>query len=542
MKKNVTVTFNIENGIKDLTLKTIKSYSKKIDSDFQILELNKNYSNTFFEFESLLQKYDRVLFISPYVLVREDTPNLFDEVPIDKLGAFNEGRYVDRTAYMKAAISFYNEKLVKDWKGMYYNTDVLLFSKKHRSLFKKPTFDIGSDITPYLNLKIHNDEIKVLDSNSSSSETIRVSNGKGLHYKFNRIEPLDSQIGISRLDSYMINYTDAPPDIIREIVEKDIKQWKIDSPKFEYKRNILIKLSAGLGDQIESEPVARFVRKIYPDANIYLTTHHPTMFSHLEKLGIKVFDYTNWKGVNDALLIMENNPDEGKGINRLTQVLFHPTDFSSISMIRRTLPVEDKKIQLPLQIHDVESVMELTKNKPNNKKSIVVHPGKWWPSKTFPKDWWQKVVDLLSEKLCVILIGRTLSEKQGYLDIECPKDGFDFRDFTTIGENVALISLAKVTLSNCSSPIHIAGAFDNWIVLIPTSKHPDHVLPWRNGSQNYKTKALYKKILQDDLEVRHTEFYFDTIDKLPKGKKIEEYLPNPEDVVEEIFDIYYNKN
>jgi hypothetical protein len=28
---------------------------------------------------------------------------------------------------------------------------------------------------------------------------------------------------------------------------------------------------------------------------------------------------------------------------------------------------------------------------------------------------------------------------------------------------------------------------------------------------------------------------------LPKGKTIEEYLPEPEDVVSEIFDIYFNK-
>jgi ADP-heptose:LPS heptosyltransferase len=426
---------------------------------------------------------------------------------------------------MKSAISFYGEKLDKDWKGKYYNCDVILFSKKHRNLFKKPDFEIGSEIAPYLNLKIHNTETKVFD----------------LHYKFNRMEFLDSQIGISRLDSYMINYKDAPIEIIDDIIQKDIKQWDIDSPKYEYKRNILIRLSAGLGDQIESEPVARFVRKIYPDANIYLTTHHPRAFKHLKKYDIEVHDYSTWEGINVALIVMENNPTKNKSIDRLTQVLFHPTDFSSISMLRRTLPFEDKQIQLSVDSIEVESVMSLLSEKVKDKPIIVIHPGKWWPSKTFPKDWWQKVVDLLQEELTIVLIGKTLSEDQGYIDIDCPKSGFDFRDFTTFGENIALISLAKVTLSNDSSPIHIAGAFNNWIVLIPTSKHPDHVLPWRNGSQSYKTKTLYKNLLIDDLEVRHTEFYFDTIDKLPKDKTIVNYLPDPEVVVNEILDIYKNK-
>jgi ADP-heptose:LPS heptosyltransferase len=523
--KTIVLTFNTTNVVEDLTVPTIHSYAKGIKSDFKILDTPDNPSDVFFTFNEFLQKYDRILFISPYVLVRPDTPNLFDVVPSDKIGAFNEGRYVSRDLYIKTALSFYNEKLAKDWTGKYYNSSVLVISKKHRELFKKPDTTIGSEFDPFFNLKLHNTETQVHD----------------LDYKFNRMEMLDSQIGISRLDSYLINYTDAPSNIIRDIIEKDIRQWQVDGPEYKYQRNILIKLSAGLGDQIESEPVIRYVRKIYPDANISLATHHPSIFKHLEKQNIKVYDYTTWEGINDAVIIMENNPSEKNSINRLTQVLFHPTDFSSISMLRRTLPNIEKSINLTVDIADVESVMNLLKDKNKDKKIVVVHPGKWWPSKTFPVQWWQSVVDLLSEKLTVVLIGKTLSEKQGFLDIKTPEDGFDFRDFTTLGENVALISLSQVTLSNDSSPIHIAGAFDNWIVTIPTCKHADHILPWRNGSQSYKTKALCKKLLQDDLEVRHTEFYFDTIDKLPKGKTIDEYLPEPEEIVKEIFNIYKNK-
>lgn len=525
MERKLIVTFDIENGIKDITINSIKSYSEKIESDFLIIPAKENISQNYFELESLLQKYNRILLISPFLIVRSDTPNLFDLVPEDSLGMFNEGRYLQRDLHFKSAMTFYGEKISKDWEGKYYNCDVVLFSRQHRELFKKPSGEVGSEIAPLLNLRIHNNEIKIFE----------------LPFNYNRMEFLDSRIGISRLDSYIINYTDAPTSIVREIVEKDIKQWMVDYPKYEYKRNIVIRLSAGLGDQIESEPVARFVRKIYPDANIYLTTHHPRAFKHLEKENIKVFDYTNWTGLTEACLVMENNPTTSKSIDRLTQVLFHPTDFSSISMIRRTLPLDEKQIKIGLDTSEIESVINLTKDRNKDKPVVVVHAGKWWPSKTFPKDWWQKVINLLSEKLTIVLIGKTLSEKQGYLDVECPEDGFDFRDFTSLGENISLISLSKVTLSNDSSPIHIAGAFDNWIVVIPTSKHPNHILPWRNGSQTYKTKALYKKLLIDDLEVRHTEFYFDTIDKLPKGKKIDEYLPEPEDVVSEIFDIYFNK-
>jgi ADP-heptose:LPS heptosyltransferase len=152
------------------------------------------------------------------------------------------------------------------------------------------------------------------------------------------------------------------------------------------------------------------------------------------------------------------------------------------------------------------------------------------------------VVNKLSEKLTVVLIGKTISEEQGYLPIECPEDGIDLRDLTTLGELMSLISLSKVTLSNDSSPIHIAGAFDNWIVVIPTAKHPDHILPFRNGSQYYKTKSLCKKLLLDDLEVKHTSPNPDTIDMLPRGKSIIEYLPEVDVVVKEVLEIYENEN
>ena len=139
------------------------------------------------------------------------------------------------------------------------------------------------------------------------------------------------------------------------------------------------------------------------------------------------------------------------------------------------------------------------------------------------------------------MIGKTIDEKQGYLDIDVPTDGYDLRDLTTLGQMFALISLSRCLVTNDSSPIHIAGAFDNWIVTFPTCKHEDHILPYRNGTQSYKTKALRKGLLLDDLEIRHTEFRHDTIDLIPNGKTLYDYIPDVDTVVSEVMDIYDNK-
>jgi len=93
----------------------------------------------------------------------------------------------------------------------------------------------------------------------------------------------------------------------------------------------------------------------------------------------------------------------------------------------------------------------------------------------------------------------------------------------------------KVVVSNDSSPIHIAGAFDNNIVLIPTCKHPDHLLPWRKGSQSYKTVSLYKKLTLDTCDSRPTTVGGSSAEFV--NGDILDHLPNTKDVVDKVLEI-----
>jgi ADP-heptose:LPS heptosyltransferase len=95
--------------------------------------------------------------------------------------------------------------------------------------------------------------------------------------------------------------------------------------------------------------------------------------------------------------------------------------------------------------------------------------------------------------------------------------------------------MANVLVSNDSAPVHIAGAFDNWIVLIPSCKHPDHVLPYRNGASAGRNIALYKKLTLDDLDSQPTIIYGSTAEKIKDDWQ--RYLPDPESVVERVLSI-----
>jgi hypothetical protein len=70
----------------------------------------------------------------------------------------------------------------------------------------------------------------------------------------------------------------------------------------------------------------------------------------------------------------------------------------------------------------------------------------------------------------------------------------DLRERLSLVQLFALLDLAGTLLSNDSAPIHIAGAFENRIILIPSCKHPDHILPYRYGSPYWRAAAVYRSL------------------------------------------------
>ena len=188
---------------------------------------------------------------------------------------------------------------------------------------------------------------------------------------------------------------------------------------------------------------------------------------------------------------------------------------------------------MEVTLEDVGNVLDVVGSNVNINDLVCVHPGRHWPSKTFPVDWWQKVIDGLHEaglKVCLIGQEEVLEKTRGTLPVEVREGMIDTRDLLDLGSLFALISQCKMVISNDSSPIHIAGAFDKPnIILIPSCKHPEHILPWRNGNQDYKAKALYKKLTLEDVSAQPTEVYGSLADKV-KGD-ILDYIADPEEVI-----------
>ncbi|MCK9519315.1 MAG: hypothetical protein M0R74_09895 [Dehalococcoidia bacterium] len=509
------------------------AYAEKCDAELVVLKEGSVPSAHWLKFGiyTLLHKeFSRVAFIDADILIRPDTPNLFDIVPDDQFGIFNEGYFTPRSICLHEVKKVYNVDL-PNWNGAdYYNTGVMVVSRCHRHIFKmmadvKQLRNSFGEQT-YLNMRIMQSGVKIFH----------------LDYNFNRMCIMDRITGMTRLEAFLIHYAgfDAlfgEGSLLRAL-DRDIARWKEDGPAYQYRRQIFVWSFGGLGDVICAEPVLRFVREVgYPDADIYVMTRNPELYDHIP--GIWLGDKYPDKEF-DAILEFNTHFTSHDQFGKIVpHSLAHPVDWISMAIMGRQLTVEQKEIHLH---YSSEALDEARAVYTGIDSLVLIHPGRGWETKTFPKKWWEDVIaGIRGLGLKVGLIGKEVNEQHGYVPVDCEVDA-DFRDKISLKGLIALIAHAPLLITNDSVPVHIAGAFDNNIILIPSCKHPDRILPFRHGTQFYKAKALFKKIIDDDYTVTPTsmlgwQMAGWQIGKFKPGRTIEEYIPDTQEVIEEAFNV-----
>lgn len=112
-------------------------YAAKIDADFKIITTSSTETEIEyyekFQLYSLLEDYERILFLDADILVTPKCPNLFEIVPESHFGAFLVSRYSD---LHDQAIAIAQELLGDiGWKKDYFNSGVMIFSRMHREVF-----------------------------------------------------------------------------------------------------------------------------------------------------------------------------------------------------------------------------------------------------------------------------------------------------------------------------------------------------------------------------------------------------------------------
>ena len=494
----------------------IEVYADKVGADLIVLEkfeggdLPSPHWMKLAIHEFLHKDYFRLIYMDADILIRPDTPDLFEMVKEDELGIFNEGTFVPR------AIALHEVKVrmknpLEGWDGLtYYNTGVMVISRPHRWIFKPPEripkFQYAFAEQTYLNYKIISGKAKV----------------KELPYQFNRMGIMNKWLGVSRLDSYFVHYAgEYDTKKVVNTIKKDKERWLSDAPEYHYEPCIYVTVGGGLGDQLCAEPALRYLReKIHPKAEMFVLTNYPRLFRHLNlEVGDKMPEI-----FRDAIFEIKTHPSTTTQLRKYVSHLFtHGVDYNSIAILKRTLPSELKTPRIEIAVEDREEVKDYDVD-------VIVHPGRGWPINTFPIEWWREVILGLQRCFKVGIIGKNVNDEHGVLNFPMD-DVLDLRDKLSLGGLLAMIEKTWCLVTNDSAPVHLAGAFDNNIILIPTSKHPDHLLPYRNGKQDYKAKAVVGKLLEDDFPMYANTFEWSTT---THKIDVRDYLPSEEEVIKEV--------
>lgn len=252
-------------------------------------------------------------------------------------------------------------------------------------------------------------------------------------------------------------------------------------------QNILVKAwgpGIGLGDEICIEPTLRFMVREFKHSKISVETIHPEFFGHIPFHKIYNAARGELGDVTKHYCFTAINPQDDIQHDFINPMTTHCVDAPSLIILRSQLPVKDRAVEL------FPGLTEYRKTQPWHGK-LCVHPGRHWPSKTFPKGWWDAVLaSLIRAGIEPVLIGSTIDDtRRGTVDVDT-KGCIDLRNQLSLMESVALLQGARVLLTNDSSPMHMAASGKAWIGFLATAKHPDHLTHWRGGQFGWRMENL----------------------------------------------------
>lgn len=253
--------------------------------------------------------------------------------------------------------------------------------------------------------------------------------------------------------------------------------------------NVLIKAHGGVGDVVCSEPAVRYATEHFKASKVSLLTPYPEIFRHLKfhevwtnphdepvrLLHTADGDYAKQLNLEQYLMFQTIDVTNELSNEFICHALMSGVDYASLNMWRLVLPNELKRIRLEPSAEEVAAARQIIQ--PND---VVVHPGKTWKSRTFPKKWWDGVIQgLVKAGARPVLIGGVVDKgRASTIDVET--DGcLDLRYKQSLMETCAVLHEAKVLVTNDSSPLHMAATGNAWIGYLSTVKHRDHLTHWR---------------------------------------------------------------
>lgn len=156
--------------VAELSHPTFAAYAKRCDADYVVIRNRVFRDNIHPHWEklrigSMLEWYDRVIYLDTDMIVASDAPSLFEVVPFKCFGAMNEALYGDRLNDLEEGGVQHGLSGLVFSEYRYYNLGVMVFDKNHEELFRLPAnfTDRGMPEQTCINLRLLKSSIPVVD-------------------------------------------------------------------------------------------------------------------------------------------------------------------------------------------------------------------------------------------------------------------------------------------------------------------------------------------------------------------------------------------
>ena len=321
---------------------------------------------------------------------------------------------------------------------------------------------------------------------------------------------------------------------------------------------VVITPFVGFGDLLYHTPVFRILAKLYKGVDVWCFNPEPLFnnpdINKVFKIGDDDFATLPTDFYFD--FIFHASGKHNFFIESLYTSTVHTTEYYSLAFLHSSLPNEEKHLTLNWSPEDEVSVRKKTNNVfTQNKFVAIVNPAIGWPSRTLPYEYYRRLIEAIAgDGDIVVLVGKEInpqsflpniasSEKNsGLLKTEkksmycvdeflANKNVIDLTNKLSLAECAALYSLADIAVNTENGNMVISGTNDRcWNLYIPTLTAPQYRIPYRRGSQSYRTTVVHNDLKyypgSDFRQIRGGYDYIATKVELPSVETIIEAYRN----------------
>lgn len=229
-------------------------------------------------------------------------------------------------------------------------------------------------------------------------------------------------------------------------------------------QRILVKRAAALGDVLYTTPIVARLRRENPGAAIYVQTGSPEVY----------------RGNPDATRVVGQDDVAATRFDRIIDLDMAYENRRNLHQISAFMEVafgdhgDGHAPEIVFAFHDAppppaDLGIEWD-------RAVALHLAKTWPSRMFPKTWWDRVAGALHAKgYKLIVIGKAPD-----LGL-APEIAIDTRDRLTLQQQAAVIARCRLFVCAASGLLPLSGATPTPTIFVPTITRAEHSMPYRDG-------------------------------------------------------------